>query len=44
MRYTFLLDGVLWEVVEVDESTRLAKYGMQEQRQAAMRKLIGGNG
>jgi hypothetical protein len=23
---TFLLDGVLWEVVEVDESTKLAKY------------------
>jgi hypothetical protein len=22
----FLLDGVLWEVVEVDESTKLAKY------------------
>jgi hypothetical protein len=23
---TFLLDGVLWEVVEVNESTKFAKY------------------
>jgi hypothetical protein len=36
---TFLLDGVLCEVVEVDESTKLAK-SMRGHRQTAMRKWV----